>query len=210
MSIQSLIDSMPRWAVGLGAVTLGIVYFVLTDPPKTICDSQFEAFKEEYKKDLFGGKSGGIELPPLFKAQWETCRDTNSIGGCFEFLNLLKKVLPGIKLIPDVCGERLSELKPLQKSLRQSLWLISQLSWPVKNDWVIGTYNWLGPEDIGLFCQIKTQWKRLLGEAKWQGLQEQLLQEHIKNNKEAGKDPISRQGAWERSVLSFNCLRRDF
>jgi hypothetical protein len=199
--MKKIIDAIPRFLLGPLAVIIGIFYFVQSDPPKTICDTQFEIFKEEkdIKKYIYSYKSKSVEISAEIKRDIERCQNTNSPGGCFDWMEGLKRVLHVSRNLPAKCRDRMDELKPYQGWLTQSLFVFSQISW--NNSTIVrkGLHNWLEDDDILLFCRLKSEYIRLFGAEAYKKQEMALLQLLQKEKK------MPAQQAWPRTVLSYRC-----
>ena len=91
--MKKILDAIPKFLIGPIVVILGILYFTQQDPPQSICDTQFEIFREENLKYVFGYQKKSITISPGIKADIEQCQNTNTSGGCYAWLEGLKKVL---------------------------------------------------------------------------------------------------------------------
>lgn len=197
--MKAWLQSIPKFIVGPAAVILGIIYFVVQDPPKTICDEQFEIFKKENSRYLYSYEKNSITVPPGIKRDLEACRAGNSPGGCFDWLEGLKKMIHGTRNIPDECGARIQELDPLKQWLDQSVFLFSQISWNSTITVRDGLFNWLEDDDMAMYCRLKDEYIRLLGKDAWRQLENLLGMQLMKLKKTNKKE------TWERTILSHHC-----
>ena len=197
--MKKWIESLPKFVLGPLAVLVSILYFTVQDPPKTICDTQFEIFKKEEAKYIFPYKKGEIDISAGIKKDIESCRLGNSPGACYDWLEGLKKLIHLTRNIPATCAGRIGDLAPLSDWLDQSVFLFSQISWNSTNVIRDGLNNWLEDEEVIRYCQLKNEYIRLRGDPAWQTLQAGLLEELIKIKK------MDRKRAWERTILSHHC-----
>lgn len=192
--------ALPKFIVGPAAVIVCIIYFVIQDPPKTICDTQFEIFKKDNAKYIYGYSKKNIVIPPGIQKDLKSCQEGNSPGACYDWMENLKLLIHSSRRLPAECGERIKELGAYKSFLDHSAFIFSQISW---NDTITvrkGLYNWLEEDDVQLFCNLKKEYIRLLGLPAWKGLQTSLYNEVVK----AKKVPPTKE-AWERTVLSHPC-----
>lgn len=199
--MKKFFDGIPKFVLGPLAVILGIFYLTQQDPPKTICDTQFEIFRNEKNaaKYIFPTKKKKIEISPGIKKDIEMCQDSNNSGGCFDWMEGLKKTLKLTRNIPEECRDRIDELEPLKKWLDQSLFVYSQISW--NNATVVrrGLFHWLEQDDIMLFCRLKQEYIRIVGPKEYKSLEKKLVQDLVTLKK------LPMAQVWERTVLSYKC-----
>lgn len=197
--MKKWLESLPKFIIGPAAVIVGILYFVIQDPPKTVCDTQFEIFKKEQSKYIFGYTKNGITIPAGMQKDIKTCQEGNSPGACYDWLQGLKTTLHGSRNLPQECGSRLGELAPYGTWMDQSLFLFSQISWNDTNAVRADFFNWLESDDIDIFCRLKREYIRLKGEQAYNNAQMALLNQLVTLKKIPAKD------VWPRTVLSYKC-----
>lgn len=199
--MKKFLDSLPKFVIGPLAVIGGIFFLTQSDPPKSICDTQFEIFKEEkdVKKYLYSYKKKSVEISPEIKKDIEKCQDTNAIGGCFDWLEGIKRVSHVTRNLPGECRDRMGELDPFKKWMDQSLFVFSQISWNSSAIVRKGLFNWLEYDDIMLFCRVKSEYIRLFGPEEYKKQETKLR----KDLEKLYKYPPAQ--TWERTILSFRC-----
>lgn len=197
--LQRIFDSIPKYLLGPIAVILGIAYFYIQDPPKTICDIQFETFRKQNQKYLYGEVKKNITLPALYLKEIQACRESNSVGGCYDWSNGLKAVIYTSRSLDSSCRDRMEELAPLLSYYQQSLRIYSQISWNDSEIVRAQLYHWLDAEDIAIFCRTKAEYVRLVGAVAYKALENSLFNELIALKKR------TRQETWQRTVLSHSC-----
>jgi hypothetical protein len=190
---------IPKNLLGPLAVIAGIVYFYVQDPPKTICDIQFAVFRKETQKYLYGTGKNDIVVPALYQKDVTSCRDSNSVGGCYDWSEGIKRTIYHSRTIPQECRPRLGEVEPLLSYYAGSLRIYSQISWNSTEIIRNGLFHWLDNEDLILFCRLKKEYIRLAGEPTFKALQLSLFNELVMLKK------LPREEVWKRSVLSHNC-----
>lgn len=197
--IQRILNAIPKNLLGPIAVIIGIIYFYYNDPPKTVCDIQFEVFRKETRKYLYGTAKNNVKVPALFLKDLATCRDSNSIGGCYDWTEGIKRTIHASRTIPQQCRDRLKEVEPLMSFYSSSLRIYSQISW---NDTEIirsGLFHWLDSEDLIVFCRLKSEFTRLAGAPAYKALEMGLFNELVSLKK------LPKQEVWKRTVLSHSC-----
>lgn len=198
--IKAFITSIPKNVLGPILVILGIVYFYFQDPPKSICDTQFVHFKQQTQKYLYGTEKNSIKIPAQYVYDFDACRESNSIGGCYDWSEGLKKTLKLSRSVPAECGPRLEELSPLMSYYASSLRLYSQISWNNTETVRARLFHWLDNEDLIIFCRLKNEYTRLAGKEGYSAVQMSLF-----NELSQLKKPMRKEEVWKRTVLSFDC-----
>lgn len=198
--LSKILDIVPKFLLGPLAVVLGILYFYFQDPPKTICDTQFEYFKKENLKYLYGTTKKNIKVPALYLNDLDMCRKSNSVGGCYDWMQGLKKTISSSRsLAGEECRPRISELNPLIPYYASSLRVYAQISWNDTEVVRAKLFHWLDSEDLIVYCRLKTEYTRLMGVPAYQALEASLFKELLELKK------LSKEEAWPRTVLSHNC-----
>lgn len=197
--MKKIIDAIPKFFLGPLLVLGGIFYFILQDPPKTVCDIQFEIFKKENEKYVYPYKKKKIEIPAVIKRDIEMCQNTNTAGGCYDWMAGLKGVLKTTRNLPTECRSRISELNPLKSWMDQSLFLFSQISWNSSQFVRPDLFHWLEKDDVILFCRLRMEYIRLIGVESYKAQEKRLLDELVKLKK------LPPPKVWERTVLSYKC-----
>ncbi|MCC6137201.1 MAG: hypothetical protein IT287_01095 [Bdellovibrionaceae bacterium] len=197
--LKRIIDMIPKTLLGPLAVIAGIIYFYIQDPPKTVCDAQFANFRKQTQKHLYGTSKNSIVVPALFIKEVENCRNSNSVGGCYDWSEGLKKTIIASRKIPQECSPRLKELEPLISYYSGSLRVYAHISW--NNTEIVRSrlYHWLDNEDLIVFCRLKAEYSRLKGVPTYKALESALFNELVSLKK------LPKEEVWRRTILSHDC-----
>ena len=155
---------LPRSVLATLLIGLGIAIIVLSDPPHHICDTQIEHFKSKQSK------SGDWEK--LLK----NCRETNTPGGCYQMFAHLRRTLTHFYLVSKECIEPLSKQSLVKNKLQEGLEWMTRLAWreeALLNK--VDKFNWLGPSDMTLFCNLKDRLIVFYGQKSFSTFEKQLL-----------------------------------
>ena len=155
---------LPRSVLATLLIGIGIFFIVLNDPPHHICDTQIEHFKSKQSK---------IED---WEKLIEVCRETNSPGGCYEMFAHLRITLKHFYLVSKECIEPLSRLSEVKKKLLEGMEWMARLAW--REEVLSGTvdkFNWIGPADMTLFCNIKDRVIVIYGRQTFLDFEKKLL-----------------------------------
>ncbi len=191
---------VPKFVIAIGAILIGFIFIILNDPPKTICDSQIELFKEAQKHFLYSHTEKGISIPAPIKARYEDCQKQPDPGGCFEYFLGLKKLVIDLRQIPAQCNETAAGTPEIRKWLWASLELMAQIAWggkpPVS---YLQRHAWYDASDVSTYCDLKEQVTKIFGKIAFEQWREKLLKT-LPNA--AG---LSREQLWPLTIFSTKC-----
>lgn len=191
-------QQMPKLMMGFLMIIASIVGLYYYDPPKTICDLQMEAVMAQLKRGFFSNKTTG-SFGQGIDAALKFCMKTNSSGGCNDMFNRLNYFEKQVKSVPTECGGD-PATAVVHDALRRGIRLIAEIAWGDKPpESKFNRTSWLENNDIALFCRLKTQYQRLYGEDKWQG----VAWSTIANL--PGVDTLTKRELWDRSLFSYPC-----
>lgn len=197
--MDQFLNKIPKATLLILVLFLGIMFIVLSDPPKTVCHAQEEIFREEIKSFLLADKKKKIKTPK-YDILINQCKIANSPGGCYELFNQMRRLRSNITQIPQSCRAELAQFKPVYKALWEVLELMVRLGWgshpPVS---YYDKLNWLDSADLNLFCQLKDLLIFIDGKEKWERFREKMF------TSLPGAETLAREEVWKRMVLSVQC-----
>jgi len=192
------VASLPARVVAIGAIILGFLFFLINDPPKTVCDVQLEIFQKEQEKFLYPSKSGARK--PEIDKDFEVCRLGAGPGGCFELFRKLKKLAVDLENIPRQCAGAASGRGEIQKGVWGSLRLMVMLAWGEKPPLTyVQRHGWLDTSDVALFCKLKAQAVEFFGRDAWVRFREGAT------SALPGVEALPKDQVWQRSLISTTC-----
>jgi hypothetical protein len=199
--LDQLLNRLPKTMLALLVIVVGFVVIVVSDPPRTVCDSQLELFQQQQSEFLYGGKdSSGKNRPALVKKLYTTCQETNSPGGCFEYFLRLKKLNQDLDLIPKHCSETVAKDSTLKSWLLGSLKIMTEISWGDRGPASFTRKNaWFDASDLSMFCGLKKQALRIYGVETMDQWREGVLA----NLPEAAK--LDHESLYQKSLVSTPC-----
>ena len=107
--LDQFIASLPKTVLALIVIVVGFVAIVAYDPPRTVCDSQVELFKQQQKDFLYGNDgTTGSKQAAFATPMYSRCQEANGPGGCFELFMRLKKMNQDLDLVPKQCAEAIA------------------------------------------------------------------------------------------------------
>lgn len=185
--------------VVLGA---GVLFIVLSDPPRTVCDSQLELFDEKVRDFLLLDSRKPNRKTTRYTKLHETCRATSSAGGCYELFLNLKQMIKDAKTVSVECHGKLRGHTQYSTAVWQSLDLMAQLAWGAKPPLTPALKTgWLDPADLNLYCELKNSAIYVFSEEKWNS----FVAGYFKSLPGAANLP--RNEAWQKMLFSVNCTQ---
>lgn len=201
------LSAIPKGLLAFGAIGIGTLFIIFSDPPHTLCDTQLEVLRKSQEGFLTPDPSLKIATTPLFQKLMTQCKISNSPGGCYEYFMQMKQLLEDIKDVPDECAPvvpsgNLTNSDAIQPALFQTLKLLVQLAWGEKPpETYHEKFGWLDTADLSLFCDLRRTVQELYGRQPWEQFQESMFREL------PGAANMTRKQAWEVMLLSVNCDR---
>jgi hypothetical protein len=193
--------SIPKPLLALGAIVIGFVVIVLSDPPRTVCDEQLELVRESQRDFLISRKGAGNSTKPaLIGELFSRCKADNSPGGCFELFQRLKKMQADFVSIPGNCSETAVADGNLKGGLLGSIKLMAQIAWGEAGPTsTLKRNGWLDASDIALFCDLKKTATRLMGPAEFEAWRNGVVAGL------PGADVLEGDQAFQRSLFATPC-----
>lgn len=181
-------------------LVIGVLLIVLWSPPRTLCDSQVDTYKKATQDFLGKDPKKLTRKTSQFSKLLETCKVTNSAGGCYELFMGMKRALKHTDAISPECYSKLGDLAEYKGLVWDGLDRMVRLAWggqPPETP-VLKT-GWFDAADLNLFCQLKSQSNLVYGEAKWA----QFIEGYFKEL--PGATTLPRAEAWQKMLFSVNC-----
>lgn len=199
--MNQLISSIPKTLFALIVIVIGFGVIMASDPPRTVCDTQLEFFKEAQKAFLYTAKGGeGTGSKPMVGELYELCKSDNSPGGCVEYFAKLRKFVVDLRNIPNQCSAAIGEDDAVKIWMWKSLKLMTQIAWgdraPAS---VTSKHGWFDSSDVALFCDLKNSAVRMFGNdvfSEWREAQMTNLPNPAQ---------LSREQIWQKSIFSTSC-----
>jgi hypothetical protein len=199
--MDQFLAQLPKPVAAALILVVGFVLIIAMNPPKTVCDSQMELFRTAQKDFLYSEKVvSGEKNPPPIKRMFDTCRNTNSPGGCFELFAGLKKLGAELESVPAQCSSEALAEAPVKEWLSKSLKLMVQIPWGERGPAsVLQKNGWFDASDLALYCDLNRAASKLMGKEKFEEWRDGVLAELPK------KDNEDRDSVWRRSLFSMGC-----
>jgi len=202
-SLDRWLATLSRGTIAIIAIGGGILFIILSNPPRTVCDSQIEFLKEQQKGFLFSDpEDPAAKRVPSFAKMHEYCERAGGPGGCYELFQKMRTLSQDLLAVPEECAVKASKLSEVEEALKKTVHLMVTAAWGTKPpDSYMDKFGWLDVADVNLFCGLKTQVIRFYGEGTWDNYRERLFHEL------PGAKDLPRKTAWEKLLLSEDCRR---
>ncbi len=174
--MENFINQIPKPLLAVLVISIGIVVAYVANPPRTICDTEKDAFQESLKGELYPeriDKKKGRQPPQIRQAR-ANCKQGNNNGGCYEYFNMLKNISREIKRQTTECYSTIIEAPGVLPSLQEGLLLMTQLAWGDQPP-ELNTKNWFSNSDYTAYCSIKDILKESMDEEQWAEFHAQIL-----------------------------------
>lgn len=217
--MEKFFNSLPKPVLAALVIFAALVFFMLNDPPNTVCDIQIGNLKEALKGQVFPTTVKKNKIPPIIGRAQEACQQGNSAGSCFEYFSILRKVARDIRNFSSECRADLLGVTEINKNLREGVTLMTKMAWGSRPpEPGMARFGWLSDSELGLFCLIRDVYSNGLGEEAWSGLRQSIFKElpgelppSMSGNESLGVEPpkamttMEEKDIWARSVFSVRC-----
>jgi hypothetical protein len=218
--MENFFNSLPKPILAILVIAVAIIFFMLNDPPNTVCDVQAGNLKESLRGKLFPAIVNKNRIPPMIGPAQEACQLGNSAGSCFEYFSILRKTANDIKNYSSDCRSELVSIPEVRKALRDGVTLMVKMSWGSRPpEPGMARLGWLSDSELGLFCMIKDIYVQSFGEEAWSEFRLSIFKE-LPGDVPHGKSPgssdlvseplrametMAEKDIWARSIFSVRC-----
>ncbi len=198
--MENFFKSLPQWALVSLILVAGIIFFYIVMPPHTVCDSQAQVFKTSQTPFLFlDSKKSYIKTLGIGKAR-DICKRGNNHGACREIFDGLKKMMLDLKVVPEECNPKMSNMSEVKDAIMSSIQLFVRLAWSEKAPQsAYEKIGWFDSSHLRVYCALKNFALEFYGPDAWSefvmGTLPQLPQ----------YTELGREEAWPRTLFSINC-----
>lgn len=217
--MESFINSLPKPVLAVLAILVGIVVFMLTNPPHTICDTHAETLRESQTGNIFPTSYKKNKIPPVLVQAKESCQIGNSAGSCYEYFAVLKKLATDVSKSSSECTAQLFEINEVKTALNDGIELLVRLAWGnIPPEQGLARFGWLQESEISVFCHLKNVFIRANGEEAWTLLRRKISAKLPGEEAPLSSDPtqavvelkkatavLSEEEIWSRSLFSVRC-----
>jgi len=206
---MSELYKLPKIFIAFLAMGGTIALLLMGDPPHAFCDTQVEHFKEVQKGKTYKDTNSKDYKSYKDKKNYKThkertkenCESQNSSGACYDYFSYLRQFLKDLQLLSHECRDQIFNDTKVKKSLEEALALITALAW--RQEVIYGRvtkFNWLKPNHMALFCDLKKSYILQYGRTQYQSLEASILQQ-------LPAEKINKEMILKGSILSESCLK---
>lgn len=198
----AFIASIPKLIIAIVVLMVGFAAMVYYDPPKTVCDSQMELFRQSQRDFLYYRVGENDQrFAPAFNELYSLCKTSNSPGGCFELFLRLKKMNQDLDNVPLTCGETVAQEGTIQAVMFGSMKLMAQVAWGARGPASsMRRQGWLDVSDLSVFCELKAHGERLFGREAFEGWQAGQITKLPEADKQGDQ-------AFDKSLFATQCAQ---
>lgn len=216
--MNEIIEKIPRPVLIFLVLTAGILFFIYSNPPHSICDTELEIFLQNQKGTIFKSEEKKKKVPPLLTQAKKLCKDGNSPGACYEYVKALRGVAKGIGDATLACRTEIFSQEEIKKALIGGITLLSVMAWGELPPETTGNdkLGWLSEFEVSTYCLLKETILSSGGEEEWASLRSSVLklfpaeridlmkaQEGVERKKAI--EVMSEQEVFSKSLFSIRC-----
>lgn len=217
--MENFFNSLPKPVLAILVIVAALIFFMLNDPPHTVCQVQADNLKESLKGQLFPATVNKNKIPAILFRTQEACQQGNSSGSCLEYFGILRKAARDIKNYSSECKPELVNIPEVRKALTDGVTLMAKMAWGSRPpEQGMARFSWLQDSEIGLFCLMKDVYSQGLGDEAWSALRTNIYKE-LPGEPSLGKPGASNVAEeapkatitmvetdiWARSIFSVRC-----
>ncbi|MFZ4403015.1 MAG: hypothetical protein ACOYOK_02840 [Pseudobdellovibrionaceae bacterium] len=208
--MDDFFKSLPPWALALVAICAGLAFFMLNEPPKTICDVQKSNFLESQTGVIFPAVIKKNKVPPSIVKAKEACLYGNSAGSCYHYLGILNKLAKDLAEKSSECLSPIFDISELKLALLDGAEVMVRLAWGGEPPEIgPNKLGWLQDSEVAIYCRLKNVIIRSTSEVDWNQLRLQVFKK-LPGKENAGSPTLassylSDSDIWSRSLYSIRC-----
>lgn len=154
----------PKQLMVILGLVLGVIFIILQNPPKTLCDVQKKVFLKKNQEFLFKNPKNKVRTQTIFNKNLEDCIKSNAPGGCYSLFGNITQLIQLFRAVDEQCHPQIAKLKEVKQALSRSYALFLEISWGEgpENE-LSNPLAWLSSNDISTFCRLQTHITHLYG-----------------------------------------------
>lgn len=221
--MEDFIKNTPKPLLALIVLVGAVVFFMLANPPHTICDTELEVLKQSQKGNIFPTvitvQKVQQKIPAQINQAKEACQIGNSAGSCYEYFEDLKSIAVDIGKASSQCTQQLFEVPEVRQALKDGVEVMVRIAWESQPpDPGFARFNWLQETEIAVFCRIRNIYERSVGQEAWDQLRRNIYAKLPGEAPQPKTEPdqivaeprpapltMSEQDIWNRSLFSVRC-----
>lgn len=228
MDINQVIQKVPKPVLVLAVLCIALGLFVYNDPLKNECEVQAAVFEKRVSGLLISTKLGKrTQFSQIKNYLSARCKEGNSMGACYEYLEALRVVVRELRAMSDKCQVEYSiKNENFLPQISNALQIIALVAWGDKPPAGLKErLGWLEPSQIQTFCYLKQFFIQMSDEETYLKLRSKVYREFpdawsentsiddrtAENRPRAMKSESNPSGKltegdiYQRSIFSMNC-----
>jgi hypothetical protein len=195
--LERWLESIPRPILIVGGLVIGLIYIVVfLQPPRTVCDSQFDVIHANLTPTVYFDPAKPYNRKGNIFVALKECRGTNSPGGCLDLFDALRRILKETEHSSNDCSLTLAKDETLLAAFNGARDLIVDIAWGTQPPQPAVKNNWLDLENVDVFCRTVHVMRTIYGKDDWVGYVD------IKLSSLPGSSTFARGEAWKRTIMS--------
>ncbi|MBC7420090.1 MAG: hypothetical protein H7328_05130 [Bdellovibrio sp.] len=180
MSLDQVLQKIPKPVLVGGVLVLTLAFFVFNDPLRDECDIQTKIFEKNTSGILKPERKKGKTQFAKMTYWRDLCAQGNSVGACEDYFTGLKTVTTELKSFNEKCQLAYSQTdEEFVQHLSRALQMIPLLAWGGKPpEGLSGRLGWLNESNLKTFCAIKDTYIQLVGEEKYLELRKKVYRQY--------------------------------
>lgn len=194
------LQNLPKTMFVTIVIGAGILFIILMNPPRTVCDSQVQTFMASNADLLSSTPNKMTQKESRYKRLYDTCKGTNSPGGCLELFLSVRQLIKDTHTVDSKCFGAVKGQQAFNDAIWMTADLMAIMAWgsrpPLSPELKNG---WLDVADLNLFCELKNTAINFYSQDTWNG----FVEKYFKSL--PGAESLDRNTAWSRMLFSANC-----
>ncbi len=228
MNLSVLLAKMPKPILVIGVLVIALAVIIYSNPLKDECEVRTNIFLKEMRGIINSVrvKKNKTQFAQIIFLK-DRCKDANSIGGCEDYFNALRKLTQALAVFPQHCQEEFAkENEAIVKHIYDGIQILALVAWGEKPPGgATERLGWLNEEHVKTFCRLKKTYLNLTSDEDSDVLRDRVYLQYPnawpesipdeskkpENRPKALKTPanpsgsLDKAGIFERSLFSMRC-----
>ena len=176
MSLDQVIQRIPKPILVGGILVLALAFFIANDPLKDECDVQGQIFDKNTRGIVSKVKRKGKTQFAQIVYWRDLCKEGNSAGACEDYFNGLNTITKEMKSLSGKCQAKYVEKnEDFLSHITQAMQIIPMLAWGEKPpEGLSSRLGWLTEVNVRTFCALKNTYLSVAGEEAYLALREKV------------------------------------
>lgn len=213
-----MLQKIPKPLLVFLVLLVGVGLFFVVEKPHSVCDSQYEVFKEVQKGHLYSYTEKKVPRRATYPRFVEACKLGNSAGACFEFFRFLRRFAKDMEAAPAECLTAFGEKKEIERVVKEGTQLMVRMAWGEAPPEPAKRFGWFESVDLSTFCSLRSLFLRMYGEPELEAFMmstAKKLPGEVAffdkgsclncDSRKMASEIFGREEIWRRSLFSVRC-----